>query len=178
MRRSVLSASSLSLALVSVTAVFMFGVSPASAGSFVCIRAITSAQATAILGVPARVVTGGGGEDDCGIDARGFNHIIVTGYVVKRSFFDDLRRRTRSGTYNVDGTRTVHTQRTLHGFGGPAFSLETKSFYENAPGGVVITRSVFVYRNGRMLRPISSGPKKLASVAQLVRIARLAARGI
>ena len=156
------------------------GVPAAPAAAFVCTSAITSAQATAIMGVPAQVTTGGGGADDCGISARGFNHIIVTGYVVRKSFFDDVRRKTRSGTRAEEGVRIEYTQRALQGFGAPAFSSDIKSYYENAPGGFVITRAVFVYRNGRMLRPVATGPGpgKVASVAQLVQIARVAARGI
>ena len=48
------------------------------------------------------------------------------------------------------------------------------------PASPIVTRSVFVYRNGRMLRPITTegGPGKLASVAQLVRLARAANRGL
>ncbi len=167
----------LRFALVAAAAGLVFGVSTASGGSFVCMSAISSAQATSILGVPAQVVAGGGGEDDCGIDARGYNGIGVTGYVVKRSFFDDMRRKTRSGTNTSEGIRVVHTQRALQGFGGPAFSVDTKSFFGPKP---TISRSVFVYRNGRMLRPTTTmtGPAKVASIAQLVQIARVAARGI
>jgi hypothetical protein len=166
--------------LVAAAGGLIVGVHAAPAGAFVCTSAISSARATAIMGVPAQVTTGGGGEDDCGISARGYNHIIITGYVVKRSFFDDVRRKTRSGTRVVEGIRVEYTQRALQGFGAPAFSSDIKSYYENAPGGSVITRAVFVYRNGRMLRPIATGPGpgKVASVAQLVQIARLAARGI
>ncbi len=165
--------------LVAAAAGLVVGVQAAPAGSFVCMSAISNSQATSILGVPAQVVAGGGGEDDCGIDARGFGHIIVTGYVVKRSFFDNLRRKTRSGTSTEEGVRVLHTQRALQGFGGPAFSLETKSFYEAAPGGSVIMRAVFVYRNGRMLRPTTTpGPGKLPSMAQVVQLARVAARSI
>ena len=36
--------------------------------------------------------------------------------------------------------RVVHNQRTLQGFGGPAFSLDTRSFNPAAPGGSSITR--------------------------------------
>ena len=88
--------------------------------------------------------------------------------------------KPRGGTLTQEGVRVVHTQRALQGFGGPAFSLDTRSFYEAAPSGSVITRAVFVYRNGRMLRPIATGPGpgKVASVAQLVQLARVAARGI
>ena len=123
-------------ALIGTLPGLIFGIPAASAGSFVCTSAITSAQATAVMGVPAQVVTGGGGEDDCGISARGFNHITITGYVVKRSFFDDLRRKTRSGTVTSEGIRVVHTQRALQGFGGPAFSLDTKSFTRRRRGVV------------------------------------------
>ena len=165
-------------ALIGTLAGLIGGIPAASAGSFVCTSAITSAQATAVMGVPAHVVTGGGGNDDCGISARGFNHITITGYVVKRSFFDDLRRKTRSGTVTSEGIRVVHTQRALQGFGGPAFSIDTKSFNPAAPGGSSITRAVFVYRSGRMLRPTAAGPGpgKVASVAQLIQLARIASR--
>ena len=165
-------------ALIGTLAGLIVGIPTAEAASFVCTSAITSAQATAVLGVPAQVVSGGGGEDDCGIAARGFSHITITGYVVKRSFFDDLRRKTRSGTVTSEGIRVVHTQRALQGFGGPAFSLDTKSFNPAAPGGSSITRAVFVYRSGRMLRPIAtgSGRGKVASVAHLIKLARIASR--
>ncbi len=163
-----------------VVAGVIVGVSTGSS-SFVCTSAISNAQAKSILGVPARVVTGGGGADDCGIDARGFNHIIITGYVVKRSFFDNLRRSSRSGPYESGGYRGERTQRPLKSFGGPAFSVEWKLFGvfgESAPPQV--TRSVFVYRNGRMLRPVTTGPRpgKVASMSQVVRIARVLARSV
>jgi hypothetical protein len=166
--------------LVAAAAGVIVGLQATPAGAFVCTSAITSSQATAIMGVPAQVTTGGGGADDCGINARGYNHIIITGYVVKRAFFDDVRRKTPTGTNTSEGVRVVHTQRTLQGFGGPAFSLDSESFNPAAPGASSITRAVFVYRNGRMLRPTATGPGpgKVASVAQLVQIARLAARGI
>ena len=118
------------VALLAAGAALTLNAPTASGGSFPCTRAITSAQATAILGVPAQVVAGGGGEDDCGINARGFSGIGVTGYVVRRSFFDDMRRKTRTGTNTSEGIRVVHTQRALQGFGAPAFSVDTKSFLD------------------------------------------------
>jgi hypothetical protein len=150
------------------------------AGGFDCVGSISDRQATSAMGVPADVVAGGGGVDDCGINARGYEHVIVTGYIVQRSFFDRVRRTTRTGRRTGDGgTPVEYTQRTLGGFGGPAFSVEIRSFFEgNAKP--TITRSVFVYRNGRMLRPITTdGVRgKVASIAQLVRLARVANRGL
>jgi hypothetical protein len=153
------------------------GAASAYAGSFDCMGAISSARATQILGVKASVVSGGGGVDDCGINSRRREHIIVTGYVVKRSFFDNVRRTTRSGTRSTEGTRVDYKQQALEGFGGPAFTLETKSYFEASPKPAIV-RSVFVYRRGRMLRPTTTGidPGKLASLSQLVRLARVAAR--
>jgi hypothetical protein len=150
---------------------------PARAAGFDCMRSI-GGSASSIMGVPATVVSGGGGVDDCGVNARGYQHIIVTGYVVQRSFFDRVRRTTRTGRRSTEGTVVEYTQRTLSGFGGPAFSLETRSFFETA-GRPVVTRSVFVYRNGRMLRPTTTDGSggKIASLAQLVRLARVANRG-
>ena len=155
------------------------GVSTGSS-SFVCTSAISNAQATSIMGAPSRVVTGGGSADDCGINARGFNHIILTGYAVERSFFDNLRRTTRSGPNESGGYRGERTQRPLKGFGGPAFSVEwtlLRVYGESSPPQV--TRSVFVYRHGRMLRPITTGPNgKVASMSQIVRIARVLAPSV
>ena len=169
----------LRFAIVATAGALLLGVPTASAGSFVCTSAISNARATSIMGVPAQVTTGGGGEDDCGVSASGFNHITITGYLVKRSVFNGLKHQMRTRTYTQDGVRTVQTQRVLAGFGGPAFSWDAKSFFEAAPAPV-ITRAVFVYRNGRMLRPIATGPGpgKVASLVQLVQLARLAARGI
>ena len=153
---------------------------PARAGAFDCMSSIGDRGATSALGAPARVVAGGGGADDCGVNARGYQHVIVTGYVVQRSFFDRLRRITRSGRRSGDdGTTVEYTQRSLGGFGGPAFSLETRSFFEGSSKPSIV-RSVFVYRNGRMLRPttIDAGPNKVATIAQLVRLARVANRGL
>jgi hypothetical protein len=128
--------------------------------------------------VPARVVAGGGGADDCGINARGFGHIIVTGYVVERSFFDRVRAQTRTRKYTQDGTRVEHRQRTLQAFGGPAFAVETTSWFEGMSKPSV-NRMVFVYKNGRMLRPTSTpGPGKIPSLAQMIQLARVAARGM
>jgi hypothetical protein len=78
------------LAVVALVGAIAVGTA-ATAGTFTCTSAISNAQATSILGVTAQVVPGGGGADDCGINARGFGHIIVTGYVVDRSFFDRVR---------------------------------------------------------------------------------------
>ena len=168
------------LVAVLAVAASAVGVEPAAAGAFDCMRSIGDRGATSAMGVPARVVSGGGGTDDCGVNAQGHQHVIVTGYVVRRSFFDDLRRRTRTGRRaGDDGTTVEYTQRALGGFGGPAFSLETRSFFEGS-SKPSITRSVFVYRNGRMLRPttIDSGPAKVATIAQLVRLARVANGGL
>jgi hypothetical protein len=152
--------------------------SAAPAGTFTCTSAISSAQATSILGVPAQVVAGGGGNDDCGINARGFGHIIVTGYVVERAFFDRLRRQTRNREYVEEGTRVVHRQRSLQGFGGPAFALETKTWYEGSSKPSVL-RSVFVYKDGRMLRPTSTpGRGRIPTLAQMIQLARVAARSL
>lgn len=46
---------------------------------------ISDREASSAMGVPPDVVAGGGGVDDCGVNARGYQHIIVTGYVVPRS---------------------------------------------------------------------------------------------
>ncbi len=157
-----------------------WGVQPASAAGFDCMGSISGGAATAAMGVTATVVAGGGGSDDCGVNARGYQHIIVTGYEVPRAFFDRLRRTTRPGRRIGDGgTPVEYEQRNLGGFGGPAFSLETRSFFEGQPKPA-ITRSVFVYRNGRMLRPttIEAGRGKAASIAQLVRLARVANKGM
>ena len=156
------------------------GVEPTWAAGFDCMRAIGDRGATSAMGVSARVVSGGGGVDDCGVNAQGHQGVIVTGYVVQRSFFDRLRRTTRTGRRaGDDGTTVEYTQRALGGFGGPAFSLETRSFFEGS-SKPAITRSVFVYRNGRMLRPttIDTGRAKVATIAQLVRLARVANRGL
>ena len=149
----------------------------AAARGFDCMGAISSAKATEILGVRSRVVPGGGGIDDCGITARRREPLVVTGYVVKRSFFDNLRRKTRSGTRTSEGTRVEYEQTALEGFGGPAFKLETRSHFDTAPRPAIV-RSVFVYKHGRMLRPLTTGldPPKLATLNQLVRLARVAAR--
>jgi hypothetical protein len=143
-------------------------------------RSISDAQATRILDAPAKVHAGGGGIDDCGIRARRVQGVIITGYVVKRSFFDRLRRNTRSGSREGDdGARVEYKQRTLKGFGGPAFSLETRTLFEGSATPSVV-RSVFVYRHGRMLRPTSPdiGPQRFATVNQLIQIARICARKI
>ena len=133
----------------------------ARAGSFDCMGSISDARATRILDARAEVVAGGGGVDDCGINARGYQHIIITGYVVKRSFFSGLRRRTRSGTRTAEGVRVEYRQRELSGFGGPAFALETRSYH--GEGEPSINRSVFVYRHGRMLRPTAPDDGSRAS---------------
>ena len=165
------------LAVVALAGAIAAGTA-APAGTFTCTSAISSAQATSILGVPAQVVAGGGGSDDCGINARGFGHIIVTGYVVDRSFFDRVRRQTRNRTFTEDGTRVEHRQRTLQGFGGPAFAVETKSWFEGMSKPSVL-RMVFVYKNGRMLRPTSTpGRGRIPSLAQMIQLARVAARGM
>jgi hypothetical protein len=153
------------------------GAGTAAAASFDCMGAISNAAATQIMGVRARVVPGGGGVDDCGVNARGYQHIIVTGYAVKRLFFDRLRRNTRTGTRTQDGTRTQYTQRTLSGFNAPAFSVESRSWFEGQSRPSIV-RSVFVYRHGRMLRPTTPDDRrdKLATIGQLVRLARVAAK--
>ena len=150
----------------------------APATTFTCTSAISSARATSILGVPATVVAGGGGSDDCGINARGYGHIIVTGYVVDRLFFDRVRRQTRNRTLTEGSTRTEHRQRTLQGFGRPAFAVESKSWFEGMSKPSVL-RMVFVYKNGRMLRPTSTpGRGRIPSLAQMIQLARVAARGM
>jgi hypothetical protein len=154
------------------------GAESAAARRFDCMRSISSAKATEILRVKSRVVAGGGGLDDCGINARGREHLTVTGYVVKRSFFDRLRRTTRSGTRTTDhGIRVEYKQTALKGFGGPAFKLETRSHFD-ATAKPEIVRSVFVYKHGRMLRPVTTGRDagKLATLNQLVRHSRVAAK--
>ena len=156
------------------------GAGTAMAGGFDCMASISDARATQILKARATVVAGGGGIDDCGIRARRYQGIIITGYVVKRSFFDRLRHTTRSGKRSGDDGATVeYTQRTLHRFGGPAFSLETKTWFEGYSTPSIV-RSVFVYRRGRMPRPTTpdTGPRRLATVNQLIRIARVCARRI
>jgi hypothetical protein len=148
----------------------------ARAGSFDCMGSISDARATRILDARAEVVAGGGGVDDCGIRARGYQHIIITGYVVRRSFFTRLRSRTRSGTRTDEGVRVEYKQLELSGFGGPAFALETRSYYdENDPS---VNRSVFVHRHGRMLRPTAPdiGRARAATLKQLIRIARVCNR--
>jgi hypothetical protein len=170
----------LGLGVLMAVAVMLVAARPASAAGFDCMRSLSDAQATTAMGVSSKVVAGGGGVDDCGVNARGYTHVIVTGYTVPRSFFDRLRRNTRSGRRaGDDGAIVEYTQRTLGGFGGPAFSLETRTFFEGSTTPA-ITRSVFVYRNGRMLRPTTPGMGglKTASIAQLVRLARVANRGI
>lgn len=149
----------------------------ARAGGFDCMGSITNAPATDILGAQAQVVAGGGSVDDCGITARGLQPVTITGYVVKRSFFDRLRRNTRSGTRTGDGVRVEYVQRSLSGFGAPAFAYQATSYFENA---TPVTRAVFVYKHGRMLRPIATtgGPRRLQTLSQLVRIARVCARRI
>ena len=111
--------------------------------------------ATSALGTLARVVAGGGGADDCGVNARGYQHVIVTGYVVQRSFFDRLRRITRSGRRSGDDGATVeYTQRSLGGFGGPAFSLETRSFFEgSSKPSIVRSKPGLVTRHRHQSRP-------------------------
>ena len=165
------------LAVVALAGAIAAG-SATAAGTFTCMSAISSAQATAILGVPATVVAGGGGSDDCGINARGFGHIIVTGYVVERSFFDRVRRQTRNRTVTEGSTRTEHRQRTLQGLGGPAFAVESKTWFEGSSKPSIL-RMVFVYRNGRMLRPTSTpGRGKIPTLAQMIQLARVAARSL
>jgi hypothetical protein len=158
----------------------VLGVQPASAAGFDCMGSISNGAASSALGVTATVVAGGGGSDDCGVNARGYQHVIITGYEVRRAFFDRLRRITRPGRrIGDDGTPVEYVQRNLGGFGGSAFSVETRSFFEGQ-SKPAITRSVFVYRNGRMLRPttIDAGRGKVASIAQLVRLARVANKGL
>ena len=142
---------------------------------------ISDAQATRILDDRARSSPGGGGIDDCGISARRVQPVIVTGYVVKRSFFDRVRRTTRTGSREGDdGARVEYTQRTLKGFGGPAFALGDADVLSKVPRTPAIYRSVFVYRHGRMLRPTTPDLRRgrLATVNQLIRIARICARRI
>jgi hypothetical protein len=170
----------LSLAVLAAAALScLAGAGPAApAGAFTCMSAISSAQATSILGVPARVVPGSGGADDCGIDARPYGHIIVTGYVVERAFFDRVRRQTRNRTIRDGSTRTEQRQRTLQGFGAPAFAVESKTWFEGSSKPSIL-RMVFVYKNGRMLRPTSTpGREKVPTLAQMIQLARVAARSL
>jgi hypothetical protein len=73
-----------------------------------------------------------------------------------------------------DGTRVESRQRTLQGFGGPALAVDSKSWFEG-----MSKPSVFDYKNGRMLRPTSTpGPGRIPSLAQMIQLARVAARGM
>lgn len=156
------------------------GATEASAGSFDCQGAITDRAATSIMGARADVVRGGGAVDDCGVDARGYQHIIISGYAAKRSFFNRIRHSMRSGTRTGQGIRSRYERRTLRGFGGPAFSVDIERWDEEQGAFQPAQHNVFAHVHGRHLAVIAhnAGTAKLASVRQLVLLARRAARSM